>query len=133
MPAQPVGDEDSVGYREFLQRAPFDAVNLDLTSSVASDLPLTAGSVIQAIGNILHAQINQRREPWLSFLTTPLGRRTGHGAPGPVGRHTHEPVRLPGRRTATGHVLLSFPIRPGGDPCGGRHGPHTARRQRTAR
>ncbi|MEO2104857.1 MAG: hypothetical protein ABGZ36_04365, partial [Actinomycetota bacterium] len=92
-----VGEEDSVGYREFLQRAPFDAVNLVLTSSVGSDPPLTAGSVMQAISNILHAQINNRREPWLLFLTTPLGRppRMSEGAL----RQLHGPLLKNARQT----------------------------------
>lgn len=68
-----IGQTGSVGYRQFSERAPFDAINLDLTASVVQQQPLTAWSVVQAIHNMIHEQTNRRREPWLLFITTPIG------------------------------------------------------------
>jgi hypothetical protein len=57
----------SQGFMYVIQNGPFDVINLDLCSSISCiDHPDNH----QVLNNLCEYQVNNRREPWLLFITT---------------------------------------------------------------
>ena len=68
-----VGDEKSMAWGYTQQLGPFDVVNIDLCDGIASDQPQNAGSIYNALAQLMVLQA-RNLNPWLLLITTRIGR-----------------------------------------------------------
>jgi hypothetical protein len=66
--------DNSMARQYLLRHAPFDVINLDLCNSVTYTDFNGSFPYLEAIRTICDVQLEQRRQPWLMFLTTRTAR-----------------------------------------------------------
>lgn len=71
-----LSSEKSNAYEQIKHQGSFDAINLDLCDSIASQQPSDANNYFSAVNELLELQGKNRTEPWILFVSTHISRES---------------------------------------------------------